>query len=79
MKSCTLEGIYACFISNIELINYSLNLIVFACYSLTGGLCMIIGLYMVLWGKAQDDEEGETSQMKQHQNNDLEQPLLSEN
>lgn len=61
---------------------------------LMGALTVIIGLYMVLWGKAKDHEqikEEETSQMKQQIDTtscgddniiscriDLEQPLLSE-
>ncbi|KAG6410517.1 hypothetical protein SASPL_128578 [Salvia splendens] len=60
--------------------------------SLTGGLAVIIGLYVVLWGKAKDYEEikEEDTTTKKHQNNvygqneaitsvDLEQPLLSDN
>ncbi|XP_047944733.1 WAT1-related protein At4g30420-like [Salvia hispanica] len=60
--------------------------------SLTGGLAVIIGLYVVLWGKAKDYEEikEEDTTTKKHQNYvngqneaitgvDLEQPLLSDN
>ncbi|KAL3629593.1 hypothetical protein CASFOL_026815 [Castilleja foliolosa] len=62
--------------------------------SLIGGLAVIIGLYIVLWGKAkdhQDNNEGEKSSHKEKQNDettlstqvsecsiDLEEPLLPE-
>lgn len=57
--------------------------------SLTGGLAVIFGLYMVLWGKAKDHEEIKEEEDLKQQNNingenantggvDLEQPLLSE-
>ncbi|KAL1553830.1 WAT1-related protein-like protein [Salvia divinorum] len=58
--------------------------------SLTGGLAVIIGLYVVLWGKARDHELIKQEDTTKHQNNvnapneaitsvDLEQPLLSDN
>ncbi|KAG6413092.1 hypothetical protein SASPL_125792 [Salvia splendens] len=58
--------------------------------SLTGGLAVIIGLYVVLWGKAKDHELIKEEDTKKHQNHangqneaitsvDLEQPLLSDN
>ncbi|KAG8367669.1 hypothetical protein BUALT_Bualt16G0097000 [Buddleja alternifolia] len=57
--------------------------------SLMGALAVVIGLYIVLWGKAKDHEEieEETSQMKKQNDQfsdnisckiDLEEPLLSE-
>lgn len=55
----------------------------FLCNSVSGALAVIIGLYMVLWGKAKDNEEIKEEETKQQNNGqnsriDLEQPLLSE-
>lgn len=49
-------------------------------FSLLGACGVILGLYIVLWGKAKDLEEirKEHSEKKSSCNIDLEEPLLSE-